>query len=263
MRKIFLRVAVIATLLSLAACGSTGSKSEQGPPPVESATPSWNSSAPKAPSAPEAPEAPEARVTPAAAPKPAVTLAKPDNRDDALAAHMLALQKAGTTLSDEDIGYYMDTHEARFIQLVRDDRVNMLRRGDSLALVISGSDSFASNSARLRPEIHGVLNAIAQVLEEYRDTRIIISGHTDDGGEADYNQQLSERRARAVSHFLIRAGIATNRIVILGYGESLPIVDNNSAEGRATNRRIEILLEPLTHETLAMLPLKKWARIAP
>lgn len=239
MHKTFLRVAVIATLLSLVACASTGSKSEQGPPTIEKATPSWNPSAPKARVAPA--------PAPAVAAKPSVTLARPDNRDEALADHMLALRKSGTALSDDDVGYYMDTHEARFIQLVRDNRVSMLRQGDSLALVISGSGSFASNSARLRPEIHGVLNAIAQVLEEYRDTRIIISGHTDDAGEADYNQQLSERRARAVSRFFTRAGVAANRIVILGYGESLPIVGNNTARGRATNRRIEILLEPLTH----------------
>jgi len=228
MRKTFQRVAVITTLLSLAACDLIQPKPQQQPVEVKPAKPEW--SAPK----------------PAAAPKPTVTLAKPDNREDALAAHERALRKSGTALSAEDVGYYMDTHEARFIQLVRDDRVGMLRQGDSIAMVISGSASFASNSARLRPEIHGVLTAIAQVLEEYRDTRIIISGHTDDAGEADYNQQLSERRARAVSRFFTKSGIAAERIVILGYGESLPIVDNSSAGGRASNRRIEILLEPLT-----------------
>ena len=92
----------------------------------------------------------------------------------------------------------------------------------------------------------GVLNSVAQVLEEYRDTRIVISGHTDDAGEADYNQQLAEKRARAISRFFIESGVAAQRIVIFGYGESQPIADNTSAEGRATNRRIEILLEPST-----------------
>jgi outer membrane protein OmpA-like peptidoglycan-associated protein len=140
----------------------------------------------------------------------------------------------------------MDIHEARFIQLVRDDRVSMQRQGSSLALIISGGDSFASNSSRLRPEMEGVLNTIAQVLEEYRDTRIIISGHTDDAGEADYNQQLAERRALAISRFFTESGVAVERIVIFGYGESHPIADNTSAEGQATNRRIEILLEPFT-----------------
>ena len=229
MRKTFLRVVVITTLLSLAACDLIEPKPQPQQPEIKSAKPSW------------------IEPKPAAAPKPAVTLAKPENREEALAAHKLALRKRGTVLPDEDVGYYMDTHEARFIQLVRDDRVGMLRQGNSLALVISGSASFASNSARLRPEIQGVLTAIARVLEEYRDTRIIISGHTDDAGEADYNQQLSERRARSVSRFFIKTGVAADRIVIIGYGEALPIADNKSAKGQATNRRIEILLEPLTN----------------
>jgi outer membrane protein OmpA-like peptidoglycan-associated protein len=233
MRKTFQRVAVITTLLSLAACDLFAPKPQRQSAEIQSAEPQWSESEPAAAAAP--------------APNPTVTLARPDSREEALAAHKRALQKSGTALSEEEVGYYMDIHEARFIQLVRDDRVGMLRQDNSLALVISGSDSFASNSARLRPEIHGVLNTIAQVLEEYRDTIVIISGHTDDAGEADYNQQLSERRARAMSRFFTRSGVAAQRIVIIGYGESLPIADNTSAGGQAANRRIEILLQPLTH----------------
>jgi outer membrane protein OmpA-like peptidoglycan-associated protein len=238
MNETFSRVAVIAALLSLAACAATDSKPkpERQRAEIVTATPSWTRSKPEV----------AAAATPVAAPKPAITMARPDNREDALAAHKQALRKRGRALSEEDVGYYMDTHEARFIQLVRDDRVSMQRRGNSLSLIISGGDSFASNSALLRPEMKGVLNTIARVLEEYRDTRIIISGHTDDAGEADYNQRLSERRARAVSYFFTKSGVAAERIVIFGYGESQPIADNSSAKGRATNRRIEILLEPLT-----------------
>jgi outer membrane protein OmpA-like peptidoglycan-associated protein len=227
MSKTFLRFAVGSTLLSIVACTFTGLKPEQQPAEIESA--------PKV-----------APVTSAAKPKPTITVARADNREDALAVHKLALQKRGSALSDGDVGYYMDIHEARFIQLVRDDRVSMQRQGNSLSLIVSGGDSFASNSARLRPEMEGVLNIIAQVLEEYRDTRIIISGHTDDAGEVDYNQQLAERRGRAISRFFTESGVAAERIVIFGYGESQPIADNSSAKGRGTNRRIEILLEPLT-----------------
>ena len=235
MSKIFMRFAVGSLLLSITACTFIGSKSEEQPAEIAATTPGSERSTPKA-----------APVTPAAPPKPTITLASADNREDALAAHKLTLQKRGVALSDGDVGYYMDIHEARFIQLVRDDRVSMQRLDNSLSLVISGGDSFASNSARLRPEMEGLLNIIAQVLEEYRDTRIIISGHTDDDGEADYNQQLAERRARAISRFFTGSGVAAQRIVIFGYGESQPIADNTLAEGRAINRRIEILLEPLT-----------------
>jgi outer membrane protein OmpA-like peptidoglycan-associated protein len=227
MSKTFLRFAVGSTLLSIMACTFTGLKPEQQPAEVESA--------PKV-----------APVTSADKPKPTITVARADNREDALAVHKLALQKRGAALSNGDVGYYMDIHEARFIQLVRDDRVSMQRQGNSLSLIVSGGDSFASNSARLQPEMEGVLNIIAQVLEEYRDTRIIISGHTDDAGEVDYNQQLAERRGRAISRFFTESGVAAERIVIFGYGESQPIADNSSAKGRGMNRRIEILLEPLT-----------------
>ncbi len=243
MRKTFLRVAVIATLLLLAACELIGPKPETEPTEIKSASPSSSGSKSETGAEPATSAEPAA----VAVPKPTVTLARPDNREAALADHKLALQKRGTALSDEDVGYYMDTHEARFIQLVRDDRVSVQRQGNNLALIISGGDSFASNSARLRPEIDSVLKAIAQVVEEYRDTRIIISGHTDDAGEADYNQQLAERRGRAVSRFFTESGVAAARIVIIGYGESQPIADNTTVEGRAANRRIEILLEPLTH----------------
>ncbi|MCP4469260.1 MAG: OmpA family protein, partial [Gammaproteobacteria bacterium] len=219
MHKTFFGVVVIAILLSLAACeligskpetepaeiksassSSSGSKSETDAEPATSAEPAA-SAGPATSAKPATSAEPAVVAVPAAAPKPTATLARPDNREAALAAHKLALQKRGIDLSDDDVGYYMDTHEARFIQLVRDDRVSVQRQGNNLALIISGGDSFTSNSARLRPEIDGVLNAIAQVLEEYRDTRIIISGHTDDAGEADYNQQLAEWRGRAVSRF--------------------------------------------------------------
>jgi len=241
MHKTFFRVVVIAILLSLVACELIGPKPETEPAEIKSA--SSSSSGSKSETGAE----PAVVAVPAAAPKPTATLARPDNRQAALADHKLAPQKRGIDLSDEDVGYYMDTHEARFIQLVRDDRVSVQRQGDNLALIISGGDSFPSNSARLRPEIDSVLNAIAQVLEEYRDTRIIISGNTDDAGEADYNQQLAEWRGRAVSRFFTGSGVAVARIMSIGYGESQPIADNTTVEGRAANRRIEILLEPLTH----------------
>jgi outer membrane protein OmpA-like peptidoglycan-associated protein len=232
MRMTFVRFAAVLTLLSIAACNFAGLRPEQKTGGADTENAGSDRSA--------------SEIVPLQPAGPTITLASSDNREDALAAHKLTLQKSGSALSDADVGYYMDIHEARFIQLVRDDRVSMQRQDSSLALIISGGDSFASNKSQLRPEMEGVLNIIAQMLVEYRDTRIVISGHTDDAGEADYNQQLAERRARAISRFFTDSGVAAERIVIFGYGESQPIADNASVEGRATNRRIEILLEPLT-----------------
>jgi outer membrane protein OmpA-like peptidoglycan-associated protein len=266
MGKTFCRITAIVALLSLGGCAFIGSlsesesdsDSEQEATPIdkvatiEVATPDWESADPDA--APRTYTASKTsktarKTTRRATRKTKVTVADPDDREYALAAHKQALEESGTTLPNADVGYYMDTHEARFIQLVRDDRVSMQRQGDSLALIISGGDSFDSNSAHLRREMDSVLNAIALVLEEYQDTRIVISGHTDDTGETDYNQRLSERRARAVASFLREAGVSAARIVILGYGEAEPIADNASADGRAANRRIEILLEPMIDQS--------------
>jgi outer membrane protein OmpA-like peptidoglycan-associated protein len=256
MGKIFSRITAIGILLSLGACAFIGSETEPKATPVdvevEVATPGWKSSEPDTPPRTNTANRTLAKAAPTANAKARVTVAKPDERKYDLAVHKQALQDASGTIPQADVGYYMDNHEARFIQLVRDDRVSMQRQGDSLSLIISGGDSFDSNSAHLRREMDSVLNAVALVLEEYQDTRIVISGHTDDGGEADYNQRLSERRARAVSYFFKESGVSVQRMVILGYGESQPIADNSSAAGRATNRRIEILLEPLTDQSAGL-----------
>ena len=93
--------------------------------------------------------------------------------------------------------------------------------------------------------MHNVLTSIARVLEEYRNTQISIYGHTDESGEEDYNQKLSERRALSVARYLIDGGVAAERIVIIGYGETRPSTSSETVVGRARNRRIELLLEPL------------------
>ena len=240
MYRTFLRVGALFALLSLAACATTGPEPEaKAPVEVESATPSW------ARSKPEPSSQTENKPTAVSTVDSSVALAKPDDLENTRIAHKQALLDSGEHMSNEEVGYYMDTQEARFLQLVRDDRVHMQRQGNSISLTLSGGDSFASNSSRLLPQMEGVLNAIADVVVEYRDTRISIYGHTDDAGEEDYNQQLSERRALSLSRFFIESGVAAERIVIIGHGESRPIEDNSTAAGQAANRRIEISLEPL------------------
>jgi len=235
-----MRVGALFALLSLAACASTGLEPEaQATAEVESATPSWSRSKP------EPLLQTEHKSTAASAVEASVALAKPDDLENTRIAHKQALLDSGDYMSNEEVGYYMDTQEARFIQLVRDDRVHMQRQDNSISLTLSGADCFASNSSRLLPQMEGVLSTIASVVVEYRDTRISIYGHTDDVGEEDYNQQLSERRARSLSRFFIKSGVAAARIVIIGHGESRPIEDNSTAAGQAANRRIEISLEPL------------------
>ena len=101
---------------------------------------------------------------------------------------------------------------------------------------------FGVNSANIRPESTPTLEEIGAMLESYPDLRIAIEGHTDSQGDDAYNQELSERRAAAVRQYLIEAyGIAANRLEAAGYGESRPVADNETPEGRQQNRRVELV----------------------
>lgn len=110
-------------------------------------------------------------------------------------------------------------------------------------LVTMGQDIlFATDSATLRYDQLGDLNAVAASLQRYPDSRIEIVGHTDHDGDAAYNQDLSERRARAVQAALQQAGVPAARLTAIGRGESQPVASNYTAQGKAANRRVEIFI---------------------
>jgi outer membrane protein OmpA-like peptidoglycan-associated protein len=106
-------------------------------------------------------------------------------------------------------------------------------------IVLQGTQ-FAFDSAELTPEARGTLNENAAVLERETDVKVVIEGHTDSIGPEAYNQGLSERRAKAVEEYLISKGISADRLEIMGYGPSNPIAANDTKEGRAMNRRVEL-----------------------
>ena len=87
------------------------------------------------------------------------------------------------------------------------------------------------------------LNGAAGVFLEYRKTAIIAQGHTDSTGSESYNQELSERRAKAVMNYLVGQGVDATRITSLGYGEAHPVADNDTPGGRSLNRRVDLLLK--------------------
>jgi outer membrane protein OmpA-like peptidoglycan-associated protein len=84
------------------------------------------------------------------------------------------------------------------------------------------------------------------VLKEFDKTVVEVAGHTDSTGSDSYNQTLSERRANSVAQYLQSHGIRSERVLTLGMGESRPIADNGTADGRQANRRVEITMVPLT-----------------
>jgi outer membrane protein OmpA-like peptidoglycan-associated protein len=85
---------------------------------------------------------------------------------------------------------------------------------------------------------------VAKVLNQYPQTNIIVTGHTDSKGAEEYNQKLSERRAESVKNALAGVGVNPSRINTIGYGKSKPIADNSTEAGRQMNRRVEIVINP-------------------
>lgn len=111
-----------------------------------------------------------------------------------------------------------------------------------LVVTLSGSLLFASGRSDLLPAARSRLDQVADALREVKDQRIVIEGHTDSRGRDDYNEDLSYLRADSVRSYLISRGIPPEQIEARGYGESRPIADNSTPDGRANNRRVEIVL---------------------
>ena len=110
-------------------------------------------------------------------------------------------------------------------------------------LTLSGSVLFRFNEAKLLPSATVKLQQVADALVAIRERDLIVEGYTDSKGSEMYNRDLSQRRANVVRNFLVERGYPSNRIETLGKGESNPIADNASAEGRANNRRVEIVIK--------------------
>lgn len=142
-------------------------------------------------------------------------------------------------------GYYVDTQEAKLRQTLQGTGVQVQRVGDNLTLIMPGNITFASNSADIASSFYPTLNSLVMVFKEFNKNGIDIVGHTDSTGSLQLNQDLSNRRARSVAAYLQANGVAASRISSWGAGPSQPIARNDTAAGRAQNRRVEINLRPL------------------
>ena len=111
-------------------------------------------------------------------------------------------------------------------------------------LIMPGDVTFATNSSDIEPRFYEVLNDVSDVLNQYPATYVDVIGHADSRGAADYNQRLSERRAQSVAGYLIAQRVLRDRFYVAGLGETSPIASNDTAEGRALNRRVEIRIRP-------------------
>jgi len=146
------------------------------------------------------------------------------------------------------VGYYLDQQEKKLREDTAGTGVDVVREGDSLYLRAPSSITFAVDSSNINPTFRNTLDDIAATLTEYESTYVDVYGHTDSTGTDQYNQALSERRARSVSDYLASHGVQSARLATRGFGESQPIATNATEEGRAANRRVEIRIVPITQQ---------------
>jgi len=120
-------------------------------------------------------------------------------------------------------------------------QLDQAKSGD--VVVILEGVNFEFDPARLRPDAITILDEAVTVLNRRKDISVDVVGHTDSTGTKQYNQGLSERRAKSVYDYFVNKGIAADRLTTKGYGETKPIASNATREGRAKNRRVELVVK--------------------
>ncbi|MEM1125215.1 MAG: OmpA family protein [Bacteroidota bacterium] len=138
------------------------------------------------------------------------------------------------------IGRQMDRQAAELERELEGATVE--RMGEGIKITFDSALLFAVDSDELSRQAGTQLADLAQSLEDYPDTLVLIVGHTDSTGPAEYNQALSERRAESAALQLMREGIPATRLEIVGYGEEEPTASNETATGRQQNRRVEVAI---------------------
>ncbi len=138
------------------------------------------------------------------------------------------------------IGHYMDEQAA---EIERDlDGATVERVGEGIKITFDSGLLFAVDKSDLQPEAKQNLANLAVILQKYPDTDILIEGHTDSTGSEEHNMTLSQNRANSVANELEALGVAPTRFTIRAYGETQPVADNSTAEGRRLNRRVELAI---------------------
>ena len=138
------------------------------------------------------------------------------------------------------IGNYMDKQAEEMQRDLKGATVE--RVGEGIKITFDSGLLFAVNSSELTPSSKDNIKQLAEILNKYDDTNILVEGHTDNTGTDDYNQKLSELRASGVDSYLAQNNVSGSRITAKGYGEMQPVADNTSDSGRAQNRRVEVAI---------------------
>ncbi|SMO82627.1 OmpA family protein [Solitalea koreensis] len=140
------------------------------------------------------------------------------------------------------IGKYMDKQKKEIEETVPNAKVEEVNNGEALKVTFDSKVLFDINKYALKDQSKNAVKQLNEILIKYPDTEVKILGHTDDTGKDDYNMKLSQQRADAVKDYALSLGVNAKRLTAIGYGESQPIADNTTAEGRTENRRVEFLI---------------------
>ena len=156
-------------------------------------------------------------------------------------------------LSGAAVGSYMDSQKKDFeLQLKSEIQsgaiiVEQLPQ-HALMVTMTAQTSFDVNSAQIKPGFYSTMDKIAKIVNKYGKTHLTIVGHTDSTGSRAYNQKLSEQRAASVVGYLQSHGVIQQRLSGYGMGPDKPLASNATEAGRAQNRRVEILIEPIVEQ---------------
>ena len=142
------------------------------------------------------------------------------------------------------VGSALDQQANDLRSSLSNQNISVTNKGDYLVVNLPQDLLFAVDSAALQPSMTADLNAVASNLLKYPNSKVEVIGHTDNTGTAAYNQDLSQRRAVSVTNVLLSGGVPASRVAAFGRGEDQPIATNLSEEGRAQNRRVEIIVRP-------------------
>lgn len=148
-------------------------------------------------------------------------------------------------LAGAGVGAYMDRQSKDLRAQLETRGVFVTRQGDNIILNLPSDVTFSTGSADIAGSFLPVLDDVATILNQYPSTYIDVVGHADSQGSDAFNLDLSERRANATAGYLVARKVKSERIYVAGMGESRPIASNDTAEGRAKNRRVEITLRPV------------------
>jgi len=151
---------------------------------------------------------------------------------------------AAGALAGGAIGAALDRQARDLRGSLSNDDIRIQNTGEELIVTMPEGILFDIDSAAIRGSLQADLRALARNLQQYPNTTINVLGHTDSTGSAAYNQDLSTRRAQAVAGVLLQEGVAPGRVRSIGRGEDEPIASNLTPDGRAQNRRVEVIITP-------------------